>query len=134
MLRIPFPEVHPRFPWRPLWSFSGRDNVSIELASPVGDASSLVVLLRAGHVDLRSSDQSVDGTTSDADSRVGVLVLITLTVVETRRTGEHVAPAWLSIKASKRLAGSSAGVGTFLDTDGRVRGRAASGENSTNWC
>lgn len=128
MLRIPFPEVHPRFPWRPLWSFSGRDNVSIELASPVGDASSLVVGLRAGHVDLRSSDRIVDGTTSDAYSKVGILVLITLTVVETRRTGEYVAPAWLNIKAGKRLDGSFTGIGLLLDTDGRVRGRAFLGQ------
>lgn len=128
MLRIPFPEVHPRFPWRPLWSFSGRDNVSVELASPVGDASSLVVGLRAGHVALRSSDRIVDGTTSDAYNKVGILVLITLTVVETRRTGEYVAPAWLNIKAGKRLDGSFTGIGLLLDTDGRVRGRAFLGQ------
>jgi hypothetical protein len=42
---------------------------------------------------LLMSDRSVHGTTSDAYSKVGALVLKALMFVGIRRTGEYVAPA-----------------------------------------
>lgn len=49
MLRIPFPKVHPRLPWRPLGCLGWRDDTSVEFVCPVGDDSSLAPRLRIRH-------------------------------------------------------------------------------------